>query len=114
MTMRKTSSSVEWHKSTCPYYLINKLMKGSIRTNNIDCSTRLCMASSAGGFLSTLGADAPPACYADIEEADLFFVAGNNMAVSLPVIFRRVKAAKKNNGAKVIVVDPRVARHPGA
>jgi len=89
------------------YYLMNKLMKGAIGSNNMDCSTRLCMASSAIGFVSTLGADAPPTCYADIEEADLFFIAGNNMAISVPVLFGRIRTAKKNNGAKVIVVDPR-------
>jgi predicted molibdopterin-dependent oxidoreductase YjgC len=88
------------------YYLMNKLMKGCIGSNNIECSTRLCMASSAAGFLSTLGADAPPTCYADIEESDLFFIAGNNMAVTLPVIFQRVKKAAEQ-GAKTIVVDPR-------
>jgi len=64
------------------YYLMNKLMKACVGTNNMDCSTRLCMASTAVGLVSTLGADAPPACYSDIEEADLFFIAGNNMAVS--------------------------------
>jgi ferredoxin-nitrate reductase len=90
------------------YYLMNKLMKGAIGTNNVECSTRLCMASSAMGFTSTLGADAPPTCYGDIEDADLFFIAGSNMAVSLPVLFRRVQAAKEKNGAKVIVIDPRV------
>jgi len=89
------------------YYLINKLIKGCIGTNNVECSTRLCMVSSAAGIVSTFGADIPPTCYADIEEADLFFIAGNNMAVSLPVIFERVRAAKKKNNAMVIVVDPR-------
>ncbi len=89
------------------YYLMNKLMKGAIGTNNIESSTRLCMASSAAGFHSTLGADAPPTCYADIEESDLFFIAGNNMSISMPVIFHRVNAAKIENGAKIIVVDPR-------
>ncbi|MEE9584136.1 MAG: molybdopterin oxidoreductase family protein [Candidatus Brocadiales bacterium] len=88
-------------------YLINKLLKGCIGTNNIECSIRLGMVSSAAGFVSTFGMDAPPACYADIEEADLFFIAGNNMAVSLPILFKRVRAVKKKNNAKVIVVDPR-------
>lgn len=88
------------------YYLMNKLMKGAIGTNNVECSTRLCMASTGVGLISSLGADAPPTCYADVEEADLFFIAGNNMAVSVPVMFRRLSAARKN-GAKVIVVDPR-------
>lgn len=89
------------------YYLINKLLKGFLGTNNVECTSRLCMASTAMGFISTLGADAPPTCYADIEEADLFFIAGNNMAVSLPVLFRRICAAKNKNNAKIIVVDPR-------
>lgn len=89
------------------YYLINKLMKGYIGTNHVECTSRLCMVSTAMGFISTFGADAPPTCYADIEEADLFLIAGTNMAVSLPVIFNRVCAARKTNGARIIVVDPR-------
>lgn len=88
------------------YYLMNKLMKAAIGSNNVECSTRLCMASSALGFISTLGADAPPTCYADIEESDLFFIAGNNMAVSLPILYNRVCAAKEKNNVFVIVVDP--------
>ncbi len=89
------------------YYLMNKLMKAAIGTNNMECSTRLCMASTAAGFISTLGADAPPTCYADIEEADLFLVAGQNAAVSVPVLFRRLQAAKKANGTRVVLIDPR-------
>ncbi|MDM8516466.1 nitrate reductase, partial [Desulfobacterales bacterium HSG16] len=89
------------------YYLMNKLMKAAIGTNNVECSTRLCMASTAVGFVSTLGADAPPTCYADVDEADLFFLTGTNMAVSSPVIFRRIRSAQKKNNASVIVVDPR-------
>jgi len=93
--------------TTEEYYLINKLFKGYIGTNNVECSIRLCMASTAAGLVSTVGADAPPTCYDDIEEADLFFIAGNNMAVSLPIIFYRLCQAREKNGAKVIVVDPR-------
>ncbi len=92
------------------YYLMNKLMKASIGTNNLECSTRLCMASTAMGFVSTLGVDAPPTCYDDIEKSDLFFIAGNNMAVSVPTLFHRLQDARKNNNAKAIVVDPRRTR----
>ncbi|GJQ59728.1 MAG: nitrate reductase catalytic subunit [Candidatus Scalindua sp.] len=91
------------------YYLANKLMKAVIGSNNVESTSRLCMSSTAMGFISTLGADAPPTCYADMEEADLFFIAGNNMAVSLPVIFQRICAVReKNSHAKVIVIDPRI------
>ncbi|MCP4150142.1 MAG: molybdopterin-dependent oxidoreductase [bacterium] len=89
------------------YYLMNKLMKAAIGTNNLECSTRICMASTAFGFVSTLGADAPPACYDDIEKADLFFIAGCNMAISVPVLFKRLTAAREKNKTRIIVVDPR-------
>jgi predicted molibdopterin-dependent oxidoreductase YjgC len=92
------------------YYLMNKFMRGVIGTNNLECSTRLCMASTAVGFFSTIGADAPPTCYEDIEEADLFLIAGANYACSVPVLFRRIKRAKERNNAKLIVIDPRVTK----
>ena len=89
------------------YYVMNKLMKGGIGTNNMECSTRICMASSAAGFISVFGADAPPTCYEDIEITDCFLICGNNMAVSCPVLFNRLLEAKKRRGAGMIVVDPR-------
>jgi len=89
------------------YYVMNKLLKGGIGTNNLDCSTRLCMASTAAGFISVFGADAPPTCYEDVDLADCFLICGNNMAVSCPVLFGRVMTAKRERGAKIIVVDPR-------
>lgn len=89
------------------YYVMNKLMKGGIGTNNMECSTRICMASSAAGFITVFGADAPPTCYEDIDIADCFLICGNNMAVSCPVLFGRVLKAKKRRNAKMIVVDPR-------
>ncbi|HYN13100.1 MAG TPA: nitrite reductase small subunit NirD [Burkholderiales bacterium] len=86
------------------YYVFNKLAKGLIGTNNIDTNSRLCMASAVAGYKQTLGADAPPACYEDIESADCIFIAGSNAAWAHPVLFRRIeKAAPKN----LVVVDPR-------
>ncbi len=59
------------------YYVFNKLAKGLLGTNNIDTNSRLCMSSAVAGYKQTLGADAPPACYEDIEHADLIFIAGS-------------------------------------
>ena len=42
-------------------YLVNKLAKGFVRTNNIESNSRLCMASAGAGYKLSLGADAPPA-----------------------------------------------------
>ena len=90
------------------YYVFNKLAKGLIGTNNIDTNSRLCMSSAVAGYKQTLGADAPPACYDDVNHADCLFIAGSNTAWAHPVLFRRIEDAKAANPAmKIIVVDPR-------
>jgi assimilatory nitrate reductase catalytic subunit len=86
------------------YYVFNKLAKGLIGTNNIDTNSRLCMASAVAGYKQTLGADAPPACYEDVDSADCIFIAGSNAAWAHPVLFRRIEKAGPKN---LIVVDPR-------
>ncbi|MBC7751380.1 MAG: molybdopterin-dependent oxidoreductase, partial [Candidatus Saccharibacteria bacterium] len=87
-------------------YLINKLAKGFIGTNNIESNSRLCMASAGSGYKLSLGADGPPGSYQDFDHADLFFVIGSNMADCHPILFLRMMERVKA-GAKLIVVDPR-------
>jgi sulfite reductase (NADPH) flavoprotein alpha-component len=87
-------------------YLINKLAKGFIRTNNIESNSRLCMASAGSGYKLSLGSDGPPGSYQDMDQANLFFVIGANMADCHPILFLRVMDRVKA-GAKLIVVDPR-------
>ncbi|MDP2262597.1 MAG: molybdopterin-dependent oxidoreductase [Hydrogenophaga sp.] len=90
------------------YYVFNKLAKGLIGTNNIDTNSRLCMSSAVAGYKLTLGADAPPACYEDVDHTRCLFIVGSNAAFAHPVLFRRIEAAKQANPAmKVIVADPR-------
>ncbi|MDX1668831.1 MAG: molybdopterin-dependent oxidoreductase, partial [Limnobacter sp.] len=90
------------------YYVFNKLAKGLIGTNNVDTNSRLCMSSAVSGYKRSLGADAPPCCYEDIEQAECVFIAGSNMAYAHPVLFRRLEAARESNpNHKLIVVDPR-------
>ncbi len=90
------------------YYVFNKLAKGLIGTNNVDTNSRLCMSSAVAGYKLTLGADAPPASYEDIDHAACLFIVGANPAFAHPVLFRRIEAAKaKNPAMKIIVADPR-------
>jgi len=90
------------------YYVFNKLAKGLIGTNNIDTNSRLCMSSAVAGYKATLGADAPPACYEDIDHATCLFIAGSNTAYAHPVLYRRIEAARAARPQlKTIVVDPR-------
>ncbi len=87
-------------------YLVNKLAKGFIGTNNVDSNSRLCMSSAASGYKLSLGADGPPGAYTDMDRADLFLIAGANMADCHPILFLRVLDRVKA-GARMIVVDPR-------
>jgi assimilatory nitrate reductase catalytic subunit len=90
------------------YYVFNKLAKGLIGTNNVDTNSRLCMSSAVAGYKQTLGADAPPACYEDIDHADLLFIAGSNTAYAHPILYRRIEEARRvNPGLRMIVADPR-------
>ena len=90
------------------YYVFNKLAKGLIGTNNIDSNSRLCMSSAVAGYKQTLGADAPPACYDDVNHAGCIFIVGSNTAFAHPILFRRIEDAKKANPSmKIIVADPR-------
>ena len=90
------------------YYVVNKLVKGFLGTNNIDTNSRLCMSSAVTAYKLSLGEDAVPGSYEDIELADCFFITGANPAWCHPILFRRIEAHKAANPeVKVIVVDPR-------
>jgi len=90
------------------YYVFNKLAKGLVGTNNIDTNSRLCMSSAVAGYKRTLGADAPPACYEDIDHAQCLFIVGSNTAWAHPILFRRIEEAKaRRPDLKIIFCDPR-------
>ncbi len=90
------------------YYIVNKLIKGFIGSNNIDTNSRLCMSSAVVGYKLSLGEDSVPVCYDDLEIADCFFVTGANPAWCHPILWRRIEAHKAANPhVKIIVADPR-------
>ena len=90
------------------YHAFNKLAKGLLGTNNVDTNSRLCMSSAVAGYKATLGADAPPCSYTDLQHASTVFIAGSNMAWAHPVLFRQLEDARRANAQqKWIVVDPR-------
>ena len=91
------------------YYVINKLIKGFIGSNNIDTNSRLCMSSAVTAYKMALGEDSVPICYDDIELADCFLVTGANPAWCHPILWRRIEAHKAANPeVKLIIADPRV------
>jgi assimilatory nitrate reductase catalytic subunit len=65
------------------------------------------MASSVAGHTRAFGEDVVPGCYEDLEEADLVVFVGSNAAWCHPVLFRRLEAARRERGTRVVVIDPR-------
>lgn len=107
---RHGPSSVAFYLSgqllTEDYYVANKLGKGFIGTPHVDTNSRLCMSSAVAAHKRAFGGDLVPACYEDLELADLLVLTGSNAAWAHPVLYQRMKASARP-GRKVVVIDPR-------
>src|SRR5688500_12813765 len=82
-------------------------MKGFIGSANNHTQSRLCMASAVAAHVRADGEDLVPACYDDLDEADLIILVGSNTAWCHPVIWQRIEAARAKRGTKLVVIDPR-------
>lgn len=87
-------------------YLLQKLFRTVIGTNNVDCCARVCHSSTAAALQLMTGTGAASASYADIEAARLIVVAGANPTEAHPVVGARIRQAVRR-GAALLVVDPR-------
>ena len=87
-------------------YLLQKLFRSRLRTNNVDCCARVCHSSTATALRASIGTGAASASFADIERARLLVVAGANPTEAHPVVGARLKQAVIG-GARLIVIDPR-------
>ncbi|HFQ93072.1 MAG TPA: formate dehydrogenase subunit alpha [Anaerolineae bacterium] len=88
-------------------YLFQKLMRALLRTNNVDHCARLCHAGSVTGLQLSIGSSAMSNSIAEMENLDTFIVTGSNTAETHPVIANFLKRAARENGATLIVIDPR-------
>ncbi|MCU1384726.1 MAG: putative formate dehydrogenase [Acidobacteria bacterium] len=88
-------------------YLMQKLARAVVGTNNIDNCSRYCQAPATMGLFRTVGYGGDSGSISDVEQADLVLVIGSNTAESHPVIATRVKRAHKLDGQKLIVFDLR-------
>jgi assimilatory nitrate reductase catalytic subunit len=89
------------------YYVANKLVKGYLGTANIDTNSRLCMSSAVAGHKRAFGEDIVPVSYDDFEQADLIVLVGANSAWCHPILFQRMRDAKRERPSKLVVLDPR-------
>jgi assimilatory nitrate reductase catalytic subunit len=88
-------------------YLMGKFARMCLRTSNIDYNGRLCMVSAAAGNKKSFGIDRAANPWSDILEAEVVWISGANVAECAPITTDYVWQAREN-GAKVIVVDPRI------
>ena len=87
-------------------YLLQKLFRSRLGTNNVDCCARVCHASTAHALRLAVGTGAASACYDDIERARLIVVVGANPTEAHPVLGARLVQALRR-GARLVVIDPR-------
>ena len=87
-------------------YVMQKFARGVLHTNNVDCCARVCHGPSVAGLQLALGNGAMSNSISDIENSKCLLVFGYNCADSHPIVARRVIKAREN-GAKIIVCDPR-------
>ena len=88
-------------------YLMEKLARAVIGTNNVDNCSRYCQSPATMGLFRTVGYGGDSGSISDIEKADLVLIIGSNTAESHPVIATRVKSSHKLDGQKLIVSDLR-------
>jgi len=88
-------------------YLMQKLSRAVIGTNNMDNCSRYCQAPATQGLFRTVGIGGDSGSIRDIENAGLVLIIGSNTAESHPVLATRVKRAHKLRHQKLIVADLR-------
>lgn len=89
-------------------YVLQKLFRAGIGTNNIDHCTRLCHASSVSAMQRAMNTSAASGSMREVEhDSDVIFILGANTTESHPVFGAAIKRALKR-GVRLIVADPRV------
>ena len=87
-------------------YLLMKLARAGLKTNNVDHVARLCHAPTVAGLGYALGSGAMTNSIKDLALADAILVVGSNTTEQHPLVAAYILEARKK-GAKLIVADPR-------
>ena len=88
-------------------FLMQKLSRAVIGTNNVDNCARYCQNPATMGLQRTVGYGGDSGSIADIEKAGLVIIVGANPAENHPVLATRVKRSHKHRGQRLIVADLR-------
>jgi hypothetical protein len=88
-------------------YLMQKLARAVIGTNNVDNCSRYCQSPATKGLTRTVGYGGDSGSISDMERADVIVLVGSNAAENHPVLATRIKRAHKLRGQRLIVADLR-------
>ena len=88
-------------------YVQQKFARLVMKSNHIDHCTRLCHSPSVEAMLESLGSGATSNSYIDYEEAGCLVIIGSDANSNHPVAASRMRRAGIENGAKLIVMNPR-------
>jgi formate dehydrogenase major subunit len=89
-------------------YLLRKFVS-MFGTNNMDHQARICHSTTVAGVANTWGYGAMTNSYNDTQNSKAILFFGSNAAEAHPVSMMHTLRAKEN-GAKIMVVDPRFTR----
>lgn len=87
-------------------YLLMKLARVALKTNNVDHVARLCHAPTVAGLSYAFGSGATTNPISSLAEADVILVVGSNTTEQHPLVASYIFEAK-SKGAKIIAADPR-------
>ncbi|MGN6644431.1 MAG: molybdopterin oxidoreductase family protein, partial [Verrucomicrobiota bacterium] len=88
-------------------YLVGKFARVALKTKNLDYNGRLCMVSAGAGNKKAFGLDRGSNNYSDLAHAEVIMICGTNVSETFPTLTHWIWQAR-DNGAKLIVVDPRL------
>ncbi len=94
--------------SRCPNeenYLMQKMMRAAIGTNNIDCCARVCHSPTAYGMQQSFGTGAATNSIEDIKLTEFIMIIGANPTAAHPVTGAKLKQKLMQNTPS-IVIDP--------
>jgi formate dehydrogenase major subunit len=88
-------------------FLVQKLVRAAFGNNNVDTCARVCHSPTGYGLKHTLGESAGTQEFDSVMHADTIVIIGANPTEGHPVFASQLKR-RLRQGAKLIIVDPRV------
>lgn len=86
-------------------YLLQKMIRVALGTNNVDCCARVCHSPTAYGMQQSFGTGAATNSIDDLAQTEFIMLIGANPTAAHPVTGAKIKQ-KVMKGTPLIVIDP--------